>query len=1110
MLRKFTIGLFAVSLVLSVIIAIRNEMSAGQLSESKGPQPAVEPPAGNGDSKALKPANALPISQVVLFNSGVGYFHRSGMVEGDARVDLQFQTGDINDLIKSLVLHDANGRALPVRYDSQEPIEKALHSFAINLSGNPTYGEILNQARGEKVEITLAAGNSALPATLQGTIIGMEEARRPGAAVSGPGAAIETELLNLMCAEGLRSVPLTQISRLRFLSPALENELRRALEVVAGGHDSQKKTVRLGFRGDGKREVRVGYVTENPIWKTNYRVVVDKNGKTRLIGWANVENTSDEDWHDIKLTLVSARPISFQMDLYPPLFIPRPTVEPELFASLRPPTYAGPLNGQPGFGFGGGQTGVGGAPVVFNGNVGGGPVVFNGNFGGFQCGGGNGAFGAGAAGGLYNGGRQGGIAGFGGGGFGFNGAQGGAVDPAQDAGTPMNAGQSGFQGFNGFNPGAQALNRYQTRSDAFVGGQRLNFKDLQKRRNETKGRVPDETAQQARQVGSALTNVEPDLIESALTAAELGSPARFVIDEKVTLPRQQSAMIPILDQPIEAARVSIYNQDVQAKHPLFGLKIKNTSKQALMQGPIAVYDDDHYAGDARILDLQPGEERFISYAIDTGVEVAPFDSVVPAPEMVVRMDNNRLQVQYKLRSTRAYVIRNRSPEARRVVIEQPVRDGWRFTEARKNVQLAAGRLGADGVQREAAWKAGDVEKPDERTRHLYRFSVDVETGATVKYEVGEEQPRFDPFESSRLADGTGFATTLGLDVWAQTQRTPEGQFGLEAPNAILRVTHKDRRTTTYHVKNRVGAERTVALEHVAPNGRRLIGDAQPAFPGTQRYRFKLVIPPGQTLTQAVVEESVDAVTEEYRLKSGAPVSLNQPLGELPAERFITDLGFEVWRTHALLPPALIGARFIKGELHTDARDEDLATYHVRSLAAGEQSFILDHLVSDQWSYVGAAKPVEGQRNRYRFTLKVGKGQIVAHEVKEQRTMSRKEALGELSDDRAKALIASPAIGGAVKENIVKGRTLLRDLAQADAAWKDLRAQLAEITDEQSRIRYNLEKLPVTSDVYKRLIDKFDKQETALESVQKQSADKSAQQKLMRDEFARFLERLSAE
>src|SRR5262249_36521921 len=88
-----------------------------------------------------------------------------------------------------------------------------------------------------------------------------------------------------------------------------------------------------------------------------YRIVLNGKEKPRLLGWASVENTSDEDWSNVKLTLVSGRPISFQMDLYPPLYIPRPVVEPELFASLRPPTYGGPISGwinNPGFGMLGG------------------------------------------------------------------------------------------------------------------------------------------------------------------------------------------------------------------------------------------------------------------------------------------------------------------------------------------------------------------------------------------------------------------------------------------------------------------------------------------------------------------------------------------------------------------------------------------------------------------------------------------------------------------------------------------------------------------------------------------------------------------------------------
>ena len=80
------------------------------------------------------------------------------------------------------------------------------------------------------------------------------------------------------------------------------------------------------------------------------RVLEDK---PYLQGWAVVENATDEDWGGVRMALISGRPISFQMNLYDALFLKRPVVEPELFASLRPPTYSG------GFGFAGGGSGLG-------------------------------------------------------------------------------------------------------------------------------------------------------------------------------------------------------------------------------------------------------------------------------------------------------------------------------------------------------------------------------------------------------------------------------------------------------------------------------------------------------------------------------------------------------------------------------------------------------------------------------------------------------------------------------------------------------------------------------------------------------------------------------
>ena len=88
-----------------------------------------------------------------------------------------------------------------------------------------------------------------------------------------------------------------------------------------------------------KRRVSVAYMAQTPVWKTTYRLVLEDDQKPYFQGWAIVENTSDADWKDVKLSLVSGRPISFVMDLYQPLYTTRPVVQPELYTSLRPQVY---------------------------------------------------------------------------------------------------------------------------------------------------------------------------------------------------------------------------------------------------------------------------------------------------------------------------------------------------------------------------------------------------------------------------------------------------------------------------------------------------------------------------------------------------------------------------------------------------------------------------------------------------------------------------------------------------------------------------------------------------------------------------------------------------
>src|SRR5436305_4639001 len=167
-------------------------------------RPAVSAPGNetaNGGGAAT-----LPINRVVLFSSGVGYFQRAGTVDGNARVDLTFQVRDINDLIKSMVLQDEKGVVSAVSYDSLDPVDRTLKSFAVNLTNNPTFGAILTQMRGEKVEVVLQQTVANQPGTISGSVMGIEHQKQPS-----KDGAVETEVLTMWCAEGVRAVKLNEI-----------------------------------------------------------------------------------------------------------------------------------------------------------------------------------------------------------------------------------------------------------------------------------------------------------------------------------------------------------------------------------------------------------------------------------------------------------------------------------------------------------------------------------------------------------------------------------------------------------------------------------------------------------------------------------------------------------------------------------------------------------------------------------------------------------------------------------------------------------------------------------------------------------------------------------
>ncbi len=282
------------------------------------------------------PAGAaeLKLTKVSLFSSGVGYYQCDNTVSGIDTVELHFRTEQINDILKSLILQDFDGGTIEaVQYPARDPISKTLKSFAVDISGKTSMADLFSSLRGVEVEIPQ-------PHSIRGLVFGVETKKD-----MQDGKVVESQLLSIMTDAGLRTVPLHEVGGVKILDPKLEAELKKALQTLASTHDADKKTVTLRFSGDGTRRVRASYVLEAPIWKTSYRLVLgDKDHPFFLQGWANVENTTEQDWENVQLSLVSGRPVSFTMDLYSPIYPQRPQEALELYAGLRATRYEGAMD----------------------------------------------------------------------------------------------------------------------------------------------------------------------------------------------------------------------------------------------------------------------------------------------------------------------------------------------------------------------------------------------------------------------------------------------------------------------------------------------------------------------------------------------------------------------------------------------------------------------------------------------------------------------------------------------------------------------------------------------------------------------------------------------
>ncbi len=576
-------------------------------------------------------ASALRITHISLYKNGVGFFEHAGRVRGDAAVTLPLSSGQLNDVLASLTAIDLQGgHVLGANYRSTTPLAQQMENLPLSLGAEPTQGDLFTALRGARVEVSGAG------AGFTGRVLAMEV--RPGEPASSEDGreAPARRLLTLVADSGAtRTVELGPRVTVRVLEPELRADLNSYLELLDRNRTDSLRHLTLLDRGTGERELRVSYLSEVPVWKSTYRVLLSPGANPErgaggdlatVQGFSVIDNTTGEDWKEVRLSLIAGSPQSFLQPISQPLYDRRPEIPVAENAQTMPQTH---------------ESGEGGGAAQ--------PTPPPGSA--------SADLGSGAGG-----------------------------NPASLFGSPMGTGSGGLVAAPSRTPrsinmmrdtGLPAAPNMQPRAAAAP--------------------LPELYEQAAREA-----------LEARTTTAAWDGFFAYNLTDPVTIPRNGSALVPILQERLPVRSVTVWS--ARSAAPLRALWLTNSSALTLDAGSFAVVEKGAFAGQGLIDPVHPGERRLLSYAVDQAVHVAVGNSTEVHRVTQLKVAHGVLIASVSDVAAARYEVRNAAAASREVLVEVPRREGWTL---------------------------GGTAKPEETTAGLYRFAVAV--GAHGRAEISVTQ-----------------------------------------------------------------------------------------------------------------------------------------------------------------------------------------------------------------------------------------------------------------------------------------------------------------------------------------------------------------------------------
>ena len=690
-------------------------MYAQAQTQTTSSQRATRAPVAAAAASDESTATKLPVRRVILYKTGVGYFEHLGRIQNDQSIRIDFTSGQLNDVLQSLTILDLNGgRIVGVNYNSEAPLSQRLGTLRLPLEETTDISKFYGALRGAKLEVV--SGKTAIT----GRLLSVERKTR----VSG-GTTLEVDLATLVSDTGeVHSVELTPAVSVRLAEHDVSGEVGRYLGLLSSVRQQDIRRMTIDTTGSGERQLYVSYISEVPVWKTTYRIVLaSKAGESPLLqGWAIVDNTVGEDWNNVELSLVAGAPQSFIQQLSQPYYARRPVIGLPELAQLSPQTHEGAMLG-----------GIGGLSGVVTDPSGG--VVPNVDIKVYSDSGGLVANANTDGQGRYELGDL--PAGnyrvvFSSPGFKSTDLQGlslgGGREMSQNVALQLGAatqtvtvtasadtvqtqtseigGENGRAG-SGARLGSLSLSgrNYQPMMAPRIGlpngaGNAIGYG--------TGGGTPNGGNLSANALSAAR-----GAMSAVASGFDLGDLFEYKLKDRVTIRKNESALVPIVQAHVDAEKVSLWNTGLGSDRPLRALWLTNSSALTLDGGSFSVLEGEAFAGEGLTDAIKPGAKRLLSYAADLGVRIARIAASDPQRVTHVRIDHGVMIQTSELREETTYTIRDDDTTPRTVLIEHPLRNGWVVS--------------------------GDTPKPDETTASAYRFKMPIAAKGMASFVVRESK-----------------------------------------------------------------------------------------------------------------------------------------------------------------------------------------------------------------------------------------------------------------------------------------------------------------------------------------------------------------------------------